>query len=164
MNDGVRLTGRSYPAASITASESTGESTERAGQNPGTTTRPGRPVAVSPRDIVPEAMIAEPVRRTEEVAVEQVITTPTGATILDFGQNLVGWLRVRATGEGGDVITVRHAEVLEHGELGTRPLRYARATDEFVLSGGEDVFEPEFTFHGFRYAQIDGWPGELRHS
>ncbi|MGO2110248.1 MULTISPECIES: alpha-L-rhamnosidase [Microbacterium] len=119
------------------------------------------PVAVSPRDIVPEAMIAEPVRRTQEVAVEQVITTPTGATILDFGQNLVGWLRVRATGEGGDVITVRHAEVLEHGELGTRPLRYARATDEFVLSGGEDVFEPEFTFHGFRYAQIDGWPGEL---
>src|SRR5699024_6450522 len=46
-------------------------------------------------------------------------------------------------------------------ELGVRPLRAARATDEFVLSGEQDVFEPEFTFHGFRYAEIEGWPGDL---
>ena len=58
-------------------------------------------------------------------------------------------------------ITLRHAEVLEHEELGTRPLRTAEATDHFILSGGEDVFEPTFTFHGFRYVEVDGWPGEL---
>jgi alpha-L-rhamnosidase len=59
------------------------------------------------------------------------------------------------------VVTLRHAEVLEHGELGTRPLRSARATDRFILSGGEDRFEPTLTFHGFRYVEVDGWPGGL---
>ena len=56
---------------------------------------------------------------------------------------------------------LRHAEVLEHDELGTRPLRAAKATDTFILSGGDDVFEPTLTFHGFRYAEITGFPGEL---
>ncbi|GAA4419443.1 glycoside hydrolase family 78 protein [Georgenia halophila] len=118
-------------------------------------------VAVRDADVVPEPATAEPVRRTEELVVQEVITTPSGKTVLDFGQNLVGWLRVRVAGPEGQVITVRHAEVLEHGELGVRPLRHARATDELVLSGGEDVFEPEFTFHGFRYAELEGWPGEF---
>lgn len=119
--------------------------------------------AVAVRDVatVPEAAVAEPVRRTQELPVREVITTPAGRTVLDFGQNLVGWLRLRVRGLRGQEIVVRHAEVLEHGELGIRPLRYARATDEFVLSGSEDLFEPEFTFHGFRYAEIDGWPGEF---
>ncbi|MEY2424596.1 MAG: alpha-L-rhamnosidase, partial [Actinomycetota bacterium] len=60
-------------------------------------------------------------------------------------------------------ITVRHAEVLEHEELGVRPLRTAKATDHFILSGGDDVFEPTMTFHGFRYVEVDGYPGELTH-
>ncbi|QOR70770.1 family 78 glycoside hydrolase catalytic domain [Ruania alkalisoli] len=111
--------------------------------------------------VVPEADPAEPVRRVGEVAVAEVIRTPSGKTILDFGQNLVGWLRVRVRGPEGHVITVRHAEVLEHGELGVRPLRHAQATDTFVCSGGDDVFEPEFTFHGFRYAEIENWPEEF---
>ena len=51
--------------------------------------------------------------------------------------------------------------MLEHEELGTRPLRSAEATDRFILSGGVDTFEPTRTFHGFRYAEIDGYPGEL---
>lgn len=118
-------------------------------------TRPDEP------GVVPEPAIAEPVRRVDELAVQKVITTPSGRTVLDFGQNLVGRLRVRVTGERGRVVTLRHAEVLEHGELGVRPLRAAAATDHLVLSGGDDVFEPEFTFHGFRYAEIDGWPGDL---
>ena len=57
---------------------------------------------------------------------------------------------------------LRHAEVLEHGELGTRPLRQAAATDRLILAGdGELEWEPEFTFHGFRYAEVSGWPGEF---
>jgi alpha-L-rhamnosidase len=118
-------------------------------------------VVVRALDGVPEPATAEPVRRTQEVPVGDVVTTPSGRTVLDFGQNLVGYLRVRVSGPAGHVVTVRHAEVLEHGELGTRPLRHAAATDEFVLSGGEDEFEPEFTFHGFRYAEVTGWPGDL---
>ena len=92
---------------------------------------------------------------------ERIWTAPSGETLLDFGQNLVGWLRFSVQGESGETITIRHAEVLEDGELCTRPLRTAQATDRLVLSGGVDEFEPTFTTHGFRYAGITGWPGEL---
>jgi alpha-L-rhamnosidase len=102
-----------------------------------------------------------PVVRHEEIRPERIWTSPAGKTLVDFGQNLVGWLRFTVRGERGATITIRHAEVLEDGELGVRPLRSAKATDRLVLSGGEDSFEPTLTFHGFRYAEIDGWPGEL---
>ena len=101
------------------------------------------------------------VSRREELAPQKVWTSPSGKTLVDFGQNVVGWIRVRVRGPEGTEITVRHAEVLEHEELGTRPLRSAKATDHYVLSGGDDEFEPTFTFHGFRYAEISGWPGGL---
>ena len=109
-----------------------------------------------------------PVRRTQTVAPVTVITTPSGKTVLDFGQNLVGRLRIRVSGPAGHQVTLRHAEVLEHGELSTRPLRFAAATDTYVLrgegietGGGAETYEPHFTFHGFRYAEIENWPGPL---
>ncbi|WP_243231741.1 alpha-L-rhamnosidase [Microbacterium sp. CIAB417] len=118
------------------------------------------PVAVVEDLPVPGARVSPFVRRIEERAVSEVVTTPSGKTVLDFGQNLVGRLRIRVSGPAGAVVTLRHAEVLEHGELGTRPLRAAAATDRYTLSGdGVEVWEPEFTFHGFRYAEIEGWPG-----
>lgn len=102
------------------------------------------------------------VTRWNELPVKEITTSPSGKTLVDFGQNLVGWLRVAVKGEAGAQVSIRHAEVLEHGELGTRPLRTALATDTYILSGGDDVFEPTFTFHGFRYAEVSGWPGELK--
>jgi len=105
--------------------------------------------------------ITPPIRRHESLRLEKIWTSPSGATLLDFGVNLVGWLRFTVQGEPGQVITVRHAEVLEGGELCTRPLRNAQATDRLVLSGGLDEFEPTFTTHGFRYAEVTGWPGDL---
>ena len=105
--------------------------------------------------------VGPPVVRHETLRPVKIWSSPSGRTLVDFGQNLVGWLRVRVRGEAGQEVTVRHAEVLEHDELGVRPLRTAEATDRFVLSGGDDVFEPTFTFHGFRYAEVEGWPGEL---
>ncbi|QIG39309.1 family 78 glycoside hydrolase catalytic domain [Microbacterium sp. 4R-513] len=105
---------------------------------------------------VPEARIAPPVRRISTLPVTDVVTSPSGGRILDFGQNLVGRLRVRVKGEAGQHVVIRHAEVLEDGELGIRPLRNAKATAVFELSGGDDVLESRFTFYGFRYAQIDG--------
>ncbi|GAB7106643.1 glycoside hydrolase family 78 protein [Streptomyces phaeofaciens JCM 4814] len=104
-----------------------------------------------------------PVRRIEHLAPVAVTTSPGGRTILDFGQNLVGRLRIRVRGEAGRTVTLRHAEVLQDGELCTRPLRHATATDRYVLRGdpaGEE-WEPRFTFHGFRYADVEGWPGDL---
>lgn len=104
-----------------------------------------------------------PVRRTELVRPVAITTSPTGQTIVDFGQNLVGWLRVTVQGEAGQTITLRHAEVLENGDLCTRPLRGAKQTDRYTLRGeGVETWEPHFTFHGFRYAEVAGWPGELQ--
>ena len=105
--------------------------------------------------------IGPPVSRQEELPPIKIWTSPAGKTLVDFGQNLVGWVRAHVQGPAGTTITLRHAEVLENDELGTRPLRSAKATDRFILSGGDDVFEPTFTFHGFRYVEVDGWPGEL---
>ena len=105
--------------------------------------------------------VGPPVVRNEVLKPVKVFSSASGKTLVDFGQNLVGWLRFRVQGEPGQVITLRHAEVLEDGELGVRPLRTAQATDTFTLSGGVDFFEPTLTFHGFRYAEVSGWPGEL---
>lgn len=105
--------------------------------------------------------VGPPVVRAGVVHPVEIRTSPTGRTLVDFGQNLVGWLRFSVKGEAGHTITVRHAEVLEDCELGVRPLRSAKATDTFILSGGKDDFEPTKTFHGFRYAEITGWPGDL---
>jgi alpha-L-rhamnosidase len=103
-----------------------------------------------------------PVRRTELVAPVAITTSPTGRSIVDFGQNLVGRLRLNVRGETGQTITLRHAEILENGELCTRPLRTALATDRYTLRGDDqEIWEPRFTFHGFRYVEIDGWPGTL---
>ncbi|GAA4736369.1 glycoside hydrolase family 78 protein [Modestobacter marinus] len=104
-----------------------------------------------------------PVRRTEILPVREISTSPSGRTLVDFGQNLVGRLRLSLPdAPAGTEVTVRHAEVLEHGELGTRPLRAADATEVIVLDGaGPRTWEPRFTFHGFRYAEVSGWPGEL---
>lgn len=102
-----------------------------------------------------------PIRVSCALAAQKVWTSPCGRTLVDFGQNVVGWarLRVRGMGPGAEVV-VRHAEVLEDGELGTRPLRSAAATDTYLVAGGgEEVLEPTLTFHGFRYAEVTGVPG-----
>ena len=105
--------------------------------------------------------IGPPVRRFEELTPERIWTSPAGKTLVDFGQNVVGWVRTEVQGPSGTEIVLRHAEVLEHDELGVRPLRTAAATDRFVLSGDRDVFEPTLTFHGFRYVEVEGWPGGI---
>jgi len=105
--------------------------------------------------------VGPPVVRAGVVRPVEIFASPSGKTLVDFGQNLVGWLRFSVQGEAGQAVTVWHAEVLENGELGVRPLRSAKATDTFILSGGRDTFEPTKTFHGFRYAEISGWPGTL---
>ncbi|KUO06058.1 alpha-L-rhamnosidase [Streptomyces caeruleatus] len=101
------------------------------------------------------------VTRQETLRPSRSTRLPSGATLVDFGQNLVGWVRMRARGPAGTEIVLRHAEVLSQGEPAIRPLRSAKATDTFVLSGGDDEFEPTLTFHGFRYVEVTGFPGEL---
>ncbi|WP_298876206.1 alpha-L-rhamnosidase [uncultured Microbacterium sp.] len=120
------------------------------------------PVIVTPVEhatlVAPEG---PPVRCTEELEPRSVTRSASGAWILDFGQNISGRLRVEVAAESGRVITLRHAEVLQDGELYTRPLRGAAATDVLVTDGTALTWEPRFTIHGFRYAEITGWPGDI---
>ena len=134
--------------------------------DPGTALPHPLPVIVLGADVADPARLtpsfAPPVRRIEHVAVQSVTTSPTGATLLDFGQNLVGWLELSLDAPAGHTVTLRHAEVLENGELGVRPLRFAEATDHFTGDGaGRRTWSPAFTFHGFRYAEVSGWPGGI---
>jgi alpha-L-rhamnosidase len=103
-----------------------------------------------------EPRIAPPVR---VVATLPVVVTRREARCwaLDAGQNITGWVRLTIRGTRGDRVVVRHAEVLEpDGELHTRPLRSARATDTYVLADdAATILEPAFTFHGFRYAEVE---------
>jgi alpha-L-rhamnosidase len=103
-----------------------------------------------------------PVRRQETLRPRTVERVDAGTHLLDFGQNLAGRLRITVTGPAGTEIGIRHAEVLENGRLCLRPIRTAVAHDVYVLAGtGPETWEPRFTYHGFRYAEITGWPGDL---
>jgi len=104
-----------------------------------------------------------PVRKIEEIKPVKIFTTPKGSLVADMGQNMVGWIRLKVTGPKGTVITVRHAEVLDkYGEFYTENLRSAKAQFNYTLSGaGEEIYEPRFTFFGFRFIEVTGFPGIL---
>ncbi|MBN1876734.1 MAG: glycoside hydrolase family 78 protein [Anaerolineae bacterium] len=111
------------------------------------------------------AQIGPLVRRHEEIRPVCILHSPRGETILDFGQNMVGWVRMRLRGPRGDTVTLHHAEVLDQqGNLYTENLRLADQTTRYTLKGltdNDEVFEPYFTFQGFRYVAVEGFPGEL---
>jgi alpha-L-rhamnosidase len=83
--------------------------------------------------------------------------------VFDLGQNMVGWVRFKGTAPAGTTIALRFAEVVNpDGSLYTTNLRYAHATDYYTFrGGGEEVWEPKFTFHGFRYVEIEGYTGDV---
>jgi alpha-L-rhamnosidase len=108
------------------------------------------------------APVGPPVRCTQEVRGVTVLTTPSGKRVIDFGQNLVGRMCIRVSGPAGHTVTLSTAEIMQDGELYTRPLRSAKSRDVYTLAGRDrEEWEPRFTIHGFRYAQVDGWPGDL---
>jgi alpha-L-rhamnosidase len=98
------------------------------------------------------------VKAIEEVQTVKLFTTPAGEKVFDMGQNMVGWVRLRVKGNKGDQVTLKFAEVLtKEGNFYTENLRGAKVTDIYILKGeGEEIFEPHFTFHGFRYVKIEG--------
>ena len=104
-----------------------------------------------------------PIRRIEELVPIKIIRTPAGETVADMGQNMVGWVRLRVTGASGTIIKLQHAEVLDKaGNFYTANLRTAKQMETYTLKGGgEETFEPHFTFHGFRYVKIEGFPGTV---
>ncbi|MGH2558936.1 MAG: family 78 glycoside hydrolase catalytic domain [Thermomicrobiales bacterium] len=122
------------------------------------------PVRTVTRDDVPlVADRAEPVRITEELKPTSITPLDDQSSIVDMGQNMVGWVRLKVRGPAGTRVQLRFAEVLNtDGTLYTTNLRFARQTDCYTLrGGGDEVFEPRFTFHGFRYVEVTGYPGQL---
>ena len=99
-----------------------------------------------------------PVKAIQEIKPIRQFVTPKGESVLDMGQNMVGWVRLKVNGKKGDEITLKFAEVLDKaGNFYTDNLRGAKATDVYILKGeGTEIFEPHFTFHGFRFVKIDG--------
>jgi alpha-L-rhamnosidase len=103
----------------------------------------------------------QPIRFQETLPAKTVNNPAPGVYIFDLGQNMVGWERLRVSGPAGSKVQLRFGEVLKpNGELYTDNLRSADATDTYILRGGApEIFEPHFTFHGFRYIEVTGYPG-----
>ncbi|WP_049827437.1 family 78 glycoside hydrolase catalytic domain [Paenibacillus maysiensis] len=99
----------------------------------------------------------EQVKITKKIKPIKSLVTPKGETVIDFGQNMAGFVCCKLKQPKGTKITIKHAEVLDkEGNFYTENLRAAAPDDMFICSGSEDVFMPRFTFHGFRYIAIDG--------
>jgi alpha-L-rhamnosidase len=119
--------------------------------------------AVEPKPIAIEAQDFQPIRMEREVAAKTMTEPMPGVYVFDFGQNLAGVERLHVSGPKGTDVRVRFAEILnDDGTIYTENLRTAKATDHFILAGnGAETFTPQFTFHGFRYAEITGLPSAL---
>jgi alpha-L-rhamnosidase len=119
---------------------------------------------VTPPGGVLAAQMMEPIRVTKTLRPVAMSEPHAGVYIFDFGQNMVGWCRLRVAGQAGAAISLRHAERLKpDGTLYLDNLRSAKATDTYILRGkGTEVYEPRFTYHGFRYVELTGYPGKPR--
>ncbi|MDR1287738.1 MAG: glycoside hydrolase family 78 protein [Treponema sp.] len=104
-----------------------------------------------------------PVKEKEFFKPLSLVKTPRGETVLDFGQNISGWVRFTVRGKAGDRVKIRHAEILDaEGNFYTENLRSARQTVEYILKGGPaETYSPYCTFQGFRYIAVDEYPGEI---
>jgi len=105
-----------------------------------------------------------PVRLIGEIKPVRIFKTPDGTLVADMGQNMVGWIKLKVKGKKGKTVTLRHAEVLDkNGNFYTANLRNAKQRIRYTLRGDKngEIYEPHFTFMGFRYVAVDGFPGEL---
>jgi alpha-L-rhamnosidase len=107
------------------------------------------------------SQIDSPTRVTETVRPKNITPLPNGMFVFDMGQNMVGWVALKVKGPSGTRVRLRFAERLNpDGTIYTANLRNADATDTYFLKGaGEETFAPHFTFHGFRYVEVTGYPG-----
>ena len=117
---------------------------------------------VEPGKTILIASAGPAVRKIQEIKPVAVIKTPAGEIVFDLGQNLVGWVRLKVQGQAGATVTLRHAEVLnKDGNFYGENLRKAEQKIQYTLKGGSlEVYEPHFTFQGFRYVRVEGFPGE----
>jgi alpha-L-rhamnosidase len=114
-----------------------------------------------PRDDVPfQHAVYPPVRAMHALTPREITEVEPGAYLFDLGQNMVGRVRLRVSGPAGTHVTLRHGEMrYPDGRIYLENLRFADQTDHYILRGdGEEVYEPTFTFHGFRFIEVRGLP------
>jgi alpha-L-rhamnosidase len=109
------------------------------------------------------AQMIEPIGVTHRLPTSSIASPVPGIYVVDFGQNIAGWVQIRVKGERGAQVTLRFAEMLyANGTVNQENLREIPPVDVYILKGGEEeIWEPRFTYHGFRYVQVEGYPGEL---
>jgi len=110
---------------------------------------------------VRSAQMMPPIRVVDTIVPVRMSVPRPSVYVFDFGQNFSGWARLRVSGPAGTAVRIRFAEMIyADGMINTENLRSARAEDVYILKGeGEEIYEPRFTYHGFRYAEVTGFPG-----
>ena len=106
--------------------------------------------------------LSPPITVHERIAPVAVIRTPAGETVLDMGQNMVGWLQFRCAAPKGDSIHLQFGEILQGGNFYRDNLRTAKAEYTYISDGEERQVCQHFTFYGFRFVKVEGWRGEVR--
>ena len=107
------------------------------------------------------AQQAPPLRIEKELIAQSVTKAPNGNYVFDYGQNMVGWGKLKVSGKAGTEIKMKFAELLhDDGTVAQENLRSAIGTDIYILKGeGTEIWEPQFTYSGFRYVELEGYPG-----
>ena len=111
------------------------------------------------------AQMMPPIRVTDTIVPLRMWSPRPGVYVFDMGQNFAGWCQLRVRGPRGTAVRLRHAElVYDNGMINVENIRRARATDTYILrgDGDEEIWEPRFTYHGFRYVEVTGYPGTPR--
>jgi alpha-L-rhamnosidase len=118
--------------------------------------------AAPPATVQLTSQNTEPVKVIAKMEPKKVVEIGSGTYVFDMGQNMVGWATLRVSGAAGTRVKMRFAEILNpDGSIYTPNLRNADATDLYILRGeGQESFTPHFTFHGFRYVEVTGYPGK----
>ncbi len=108
-----------------------------------------------------EAQLNRNIKVMETIRPQRITQISPGIYILDMGQNMVGWISMKVKGNAGDTVKLRFAETTnDNGSLYMANIRNAKVTDTYTLKGsGIETWEPSFTYHGFRYVEITGYPG-----
>lgn len=153
----------SFDTASVAADVSRRTSENQRGLTSATTKqgwRPAQVVAAPAGQLV--AQMIEPIRVTKQLKPIAITEPRPGVFIFDLGQNMVGWCKLKVRGPAGTTVQLRHAETLKpDGTLYMANLRGAQVTDTYTLKGGgTETWQPRFTYHGFRYVEVTGFPGK----
>jgi len=116
---------------------------------------------VSGSDGIRSAEMMPPIRVVDTIMPKKVTNPEPGVYVFDMGQNISGWAQLQVRGPAGAKVTMRYAEVLyKDGMINRENLRSAKSRDIYVLRGGAlETYEPRFTYHGFRYVEVAGYPG-----